>query len=397
MSQKRPIPRQNGFSLIEIMIGLVMGMLLVIIIMQTLSVAEGLKRTTTGAGDAQTTAAISLFTLEQDLRAAGFGFNNVDANGPMGVCTLGTLTANNSNRSPADISFTAGNFAPFVINPSQIPAGDGGSDVIQVVYDNNFGIGSMGTTFTQQGGADGDYKVKSRTGFRQGDMVLVVQPGYACSLAEITSLPGSGRCGDAQSNVNTDIIKHTAITYNSFYVDPTNCALSTPSTWNGGTKVTYTSGMIYNFGPSAGVIVRVYAVRGQRLTVCNRMAADCTDATKLADSTVWTPIGDDIVALKAIYGKDDGATGTAGDGIVDTWDINTPTTFEGWTQVVATRVALVARSKQYEKNTVTTVSAPAWQGSTVNPIDLSNLSDYGHYRYRVLQTTIPFRNLLWGH
>ena len=42
-----------GFSLVEIMIGMVIGMLGIIVMMQIFALSEGQKRTTTGGGDAQ--------------------------------------------------------------------------------------------------------------------------------------------------------------------------------------------------------------------------------------------------------------------------------------------------------------------------------------------------------
>ena len=44
---------QHGFSLIEIMVGVVIGMIAVLVIYQVFAAAEGIKRNTTSAGDAQ--------------------------------------------------------------------------------------------------------------------------------------------------------------------------------------------------------------------------------------------------------------------------------------------------------------------------------------------------------
>lgn len=395
---------QSGFSLIEIMVGLVMGMLTVIVIMQTLSVAEGFKRTSTGAGDAQNSATIALFTLQRDLRVAGYGINTTDSYGPLAICTTGSLVAYNGSRVPPDITFPANNFAPFIINPSNIPAGDTGTDVIQVIYTNNFGMTGTGISFAQvSGSTDGDYQVTNRAGFRQGDLVLAVQAGLACGIVQITSLPGSGRCGDSTSNTGTNLIKHTTSSFDNFYSDPTHCSVASTPVWNksGGLGMTFSAAYLYNLGSSAGMVVREYAIRNGRLKVCNMLTADCTSTASLTDEAVWTTIGDDVVSLKAEYGKDDGAaSGTADDGTVDSWNTTAPSTYTDWKRIIAARVAVVARSKQYEKTTVTTSSAPSWQGASTsqasNPINLSQLPDWQHYRYRVLETTIPFRNMIWG-
>ena len=73
------------------------------------------------------------------------------------------------------------------------------------------------------------------------------------------------------------------------------------------------------------------------------------------------------------------------------------------------KLALVARNANFEK-TVVTGAAPAWDGDMAsnpaavlaNNINLSQSSfdtsgnpTWQNYRYRVLQTTVPLRNLVW--
>jgi type IV pilus assembly protein PilW len=50
-------PHTAGFSLVEIMVGLAIGMLAVIVILQVFALSEGRKRTTTSGGDAQSNGA----------------------------------------------------------------------------------------------------------------------------------------------------------------------------------------------------------------------------------------------------------------------------------------------------------------------------------------------------
>lgn len=107
-----------------------------------------------------------------------------------------------------------------------------------------------------------------------------------------------------------------------------------------------------------------------------------------------------IVDLQAQYGKDDGSnSGTADDGLVDGWDNVTPTTNAGWRRVLAIRVAVLARSINPEKETVT-FNVPTWAGGTFNmswDADTSvwGNANWGHYRYKTYETTIPIRNLIW--
>jgi type IV pilus assembly protein PilW len=86
------------------------------------------------------------------------------------------------------------------------------------------------------------------------------------------------------------------------------------------------------------------------------------------------------------------------------WQESVPTTDE-WSQVRAIKVALLVRSKQFEKTNVTTV-APVWhswdnanQIEVVVPFVMADPGDgteWERYRYEVFERTVPLRNLIWG-
>ena len=52
------ITRESGFSLVEIMVGMAIGLLTTLVIMQVFSAFEGQKRSTTGSADAQTSGGL---------------------------------------------------------------------------------------------------------------------------------------------------------------------------------------------------------------------------------------------------------------------------------------------------------------------------------------------------
>lgn len=70
---------QRGFSLVEIMVGMVISLIGVIIIFQVFQESEGIKRRTTGGGDAQQNGVVALFQMERSLKQAGYGLNSNDA------------------------------------------------------------------------------------------------------------------------------------------------------------------------------------------------------------------------------------------------------------------------------------------------------------------------------
>ncbi|MDX9952321.1 MAG: prepilin-type N-terminal cleavage/methylation domain-containing protein, partial [Methylophilaceae bacterium] len=64
---------QSGFGLVEVMVGMVIGLLATLVIMQVFSVYENQRRATTSSSDAQTNGSIALFNLQRDIQMAGYG------------------------------------------------------------------------------------------------------------------------------------------------------------------------------------------------------------------------------------------------------------------------------------------------------------------------------------
>ena len=426
-----------GFSLVELMVALVIGLAATIVIMQMFAVSESRKRASTSGADAQTTAALTLYQLERDIRQAGYGLapNTQDfvplyTPPPDGALTTGilaqcaTVRAYKKNRATTpDFSYRNSSFAPLLINPvnaddtPMFPVGDVNTDVILINYSGSSGMLGNGIDITQDAGsaqtgataADivGDYVATSRAGFNQGDMILAVPPPDAapgddeCTLGEITGLPvgappAGSQCTPGVTGL-TNTINHNNVSYPSFY---TGCSADplTEAVWNKPNPgITYRAGSrLYNLGPVGTFVSRVYAVRNSQLTVCDLTVNDCTAAlADPPDNTVWTPLAAGVVALRAQYGKD-----TDFNGSIDLWDTTQPSK-AAHAQVVALRMVVVARSGQREKAADYTASAPVWRQDAAttsdSTLDISDSSDdWERYRYKVAQTIVPLRNMIWG-
>lgn len=352
--RRRPAPQRllaAGFSLVEIMVALVIAMLAMIVMMQLFSVSEGYKRSTTGGADAQTIGAIALFGLQRDIRQGGYGINNLNLMGCNLLLPTGT---------------TLTNLAPVTINPAValLPAGDSNTDTLLVVYGNGNGS-SEGDLLVSVPGTANVFPVQTPTSFVAGDQIIAeAQPRpAACNLRldPVTGVAGS------------------------------NVSVTT------GTAGLAGGSILYNLGQTPKILG--YAIRQGNLTVCNYLDAtkNCTNS----GSTNWTPIANNVVSLRAQYGRDTNSTPM--DAIVDLYDQTTPTTACGWAKISALRFALVTRSTQTEKTAVTT-SAPTWAGTAANnptgsastPIDLSANASWQQFRYRVFQTVVPLRNMAWA-
>jgi type IV pilus assembly protein PilW len=150
---------------------------------------------------------------------------------------------------------------------------------------------------------------------------------------------------------------------------------------------------LFNMGQP---IWRTYSIASNKLQF---MEVITTGGPGTAGSAI--PIIDDIVDLQAQYGKD-----TDDNGIVETWNNVTPTNGAQWQQVLAVRVAVLARSGNYERpanagdpcEATTAANRPKW-GDAGALQDFPTLMVAGVlpscYKYRVFETIIPLRNMIW--
>lgn len=370
----------RGMSLIELMVAMVIGLIGIIVISQVFAVSEGLKRTTTGGSDAQVNGNIGLFTIERELRFAGFGMVTNNSN-MLGCNTL----AHNSARLGGVTDFN------FVMAPVLITVGAAGApDSIRVVYSNAPNL-VEGNAFAVSAASGADFPLKNSAGIQVASLVVAFEhvPPAApkdCSLAEVTGFQ------PAALNTLIHAVNGTAYSYTTSLGTTVN--LVAKHNKAGGLGVAYTlNAMLFDMGRNP--VVKTFTIANGKLRTESLIPyAPALDVDSDGDSDV--EIADGIVQMKAQYGKD-----TDGDRIIDTWDTVTPTTAALWMQVRAIRIALLARSAQYERTQVTP-AAPTWQqdnGTAVaftmtNPADGT---DWRNYRYSVYQTTVPVRNMIWSN
>ena len=342
-----------GFSLVELMVSLVIGMIGVVVMMQIFSVSEGYKRTTTGGDDAQNNGAIGLYGLQRDVRMSGQGSNSFTDNAasPAAYSLIGC----NVTLRPG---VTINTLGPVTINHASIPAGDANTDTLLVFY----GSGNDGP--------EGD-RIESQPATNTYTLAGFAAAASAPSMA-----------------VGDRVLAHPT-------PRPTPCNLSMESvTALAGSNVTVaagvagmTAGALFNVGQNPRFVA--YAIRSGSLTMCDYMVNNCGG---VFTASHWVPLASNIVSLRAQYGRDT-TVGTM-DGTVDAFDQTTPTNICGWVRARAVRMALVARSAQLDKDAVTT-AAPAWAGSGTNAVDLSADASWQNYRYKVFETIVPLRNVAW--
>lgn len=353
-----------GFSLVEIMVAMVIGLLGMIVMMQMFSVFEGQKRATTGGSEAQNTGAIALFGLQRAIEKGGYGFSAYRMIG----CNM-TLPATTMRGS-----VTISPLAPVTINHAAIPAGDANTDTLLIAY-GNANSPLEGNGITAQIDAQ-NYAVQTPSSFILSDRVV----------AQAQARPSP-----------CNLIMDTVV------------GVGSPNVTVAAGVAGMVNGTLYDVGQAPKLTA--YAIRNSNLTMCEYInidpvtqvdsGKDCGNAALTGDTTVWVPIANNIVSLRAQYGHDTVTPTPANQAsyIVNTYDQTTPATDCNWARTSAVRLALVVGNDQFNKTAVT-ANAPAWAGSAGMPIDLTALGNtfpgsWQNYRYKVFETVAPMRNVTW--
>ena len=360
----------RGLSLIELMVGMALALLAIVAIYQVLSVWDARKRTITSGSSAQISGGIGIFELERDLQLSGGGFGNVSA------ATIGcTVNAYNSTFDTPAFSFT--------LVPVEIVQGASGApDTVRVLYGNSAFISSI-QKLQSSSQVNNTKTLQYRAGFNAGDLMVVAgNSPRNCELFEVTG----------NSVADTVTVTHGTASYTNFYTAASKTPTMNPAV--GGTA--FTDGEVYNLGPNPQRTV--WSISGTNgLTRTNSIAVDSTEPA--------TEVTEGVVNLQAEYGVD-GSDGSALNGRIEAAERIT-TTPTDWTKVLAVRVAVLARSSQLELQDVTT-TAPVWQGGTfimfnldgsvgsATPTSTLASDSWKRYRYRVYETVVPMRNMIWG-
>lgn len=365
----------RGFTLIEIMVGLVIGLIATVIIFQVFAVAERQKRTTTGTSDAQGNGAIAVFMLERHMKMAGAGLNHAS----FGGCT--TLHSyDNDIGGPIDATGGSSLFNVAAIGDGASPSG---SDTITLLYyddpsNSNFRYSDSVLSGTISNPSL-DLQPLTAHNCNAGSMALMAQGG-TCMLMSVTGVtPSSGTTAPAT-------IRHDPAPAGRY-----NPAAGVSALW--GNYVKYSA----RFQCFPGLFRVSYGINGRELEVTE------PDPTA-AGGTRTTPVVPDILDLQAQYGIDDpslvppiqwvDATGP-------TWAAPSLTDVR---RIRAVRVAILALNSEYQKpptdtgvcDATTDAMRAGWSSwAALSPP--TDLGDFHCYRFKVFESVIPLRNILWAN
>lgn len=362
------IRQQRGFSLVEIMVAMVIALLGTVVIFQVFEISEGIKRTSTSGGDAQQFGAIALFTLERDLRMSGFGINNAN----LISCTTNYRDASppHSKLDEVSPSTTLTNSGSLSLVPVEIVPGGNNStpDEIRIFYGDSQLLSTPAKITSNQSTPFDEVRLANPFGFLPGNAIVIAEPGKSCTMGQVTGVVSESAFYRSGNYTNASGI-NVAARFNG-----------APGPVGGYT----TNGIVFNLGNAP--VRNVYRIKGNQLVLQSMFGTSGSIA-----------IADNILMLKAQYGKD-----VDGDGSVGPGDYNNtpPANPIEWSRVLTVRLAVLARSAQPEIASSgnktdacdATTAAPTWSGGS---FDLSGDATWQCYRYRVFETTVPLRNLIW--
>ena len=385
-SSARSHCEQRGFGLIEIMVGVVIGLIAVLVIYQVYAVAEGFKRNTTAAGEAQQNGLFSTFVLGMEI-----------GNGGAGMAAAAQDLASCPDPGGAMPQRFAQSFRPIPVLIT-----DGGASATSDSFVINY---SMATTlansalFTGNAAPGATLPVQSPGGFHIDDLVVGISaptaPGSPCASSRVTAVT----VPDANGIVTIT---------------------QTPLFPAGGIDF-FGSSVLLNMGPCNRAQKIQYSVNNGVLYSTPLLDTSGANCGNLANPLVGNPLASNILVMKVEYGIDSDLDPKR---LLDTWvqasaapwDPATllPAPITTINQIKAVRIGIIVQSDQFDKNLAGFTGGDYTNGDYIwvlfdcadaNKANCpgrltgsmaATVSPAGNWRFRKYETVIPLRNEIWN-
>jgi type IV pilus assembly protein PilW len=381
--------RARGFSLVELLVSVVIGMLALVFAMRLITGSEQSKQSALGSSDSMQNGMLAMFSISGDASQAGFSLND-----PL-LLGCNTRFGDKAGYTLADAPRGSTTIRPLA--PAIIESNGSASDVISLYAGSSLsGTGTMRLVADYRGGTEFEVD-RDPYGFALGDVVVIAPEDRLgdCALAQISGKPPQ----EEGKNPKVMIGGAANLRYNAeelgVYFD------------NGKAR-------IFNLGPAATLSLHTWSVNNGflRLRSTDMAGANAAPVT----------VADNIVSIKAQYGFDTrtAAAFAARNGMrVRRWsptmidaDGDTVTGGPGdYERLAAIRIAVVARSKTRERpnaagacsatpNRPRVFATEEPSGVTAVPITVdvavpNETADWRCYRYRVFETVVALRNGDW--
>jgi len=349
--------RERGMSLVELMVGILVGLLVVMAASGSLAFFEGQRRTSLAGDAAMNSGVMAGYVMQRDVRNGGVGLMNATQL----ACTGLNLYYNSVTRADGA-----------AVAPVQITDGGAGSDAVTVFFTDSV-LGSAPVQLTHGFTAAGDNpRVNSTSGLQVGDVVLIASsvPTDPCTVAQISSI--------------TPIASEIEL----------GRAAGAGRPWNAPSPAAaFATAPLY---PAGGMVVKAgNTVTWRRYDVTN----GALNATDLVTGNS-IKVAANVLSLQAQYGVTDGISNEIRRWVDATAEWASPTA-DLVMRIRAVRFSVVVRSDRKELVTdsagncaVTTAAPSPWPG--LPALDLSADPEWRCYRYQVYASIAPLKNVVWG-
>jgi type IV pilus assembly protein PilW len=416
----------RGFTLMEMLVAMAVGLVVSLVLMSVLSMFEGRKRSAGSVSDIDNAGAYAASQLDHFLRSAGSGIAQASANAygcqlqyttilplagpladPVFAAAKGAGSGTISSVTLAPVMILKGN-TPNALVDQLLDAGNGSSDVLMVMGGSGGSSWAAPNVYTPFNGVANAASVtlQNTLPFAVNDLVLVMDtPGSTgplpCALGQVTS-----------------VTQATATL--GFNPAPTN--LANYSVASAAVALGNVSAAAPNY-PGFELIGVANGTAGGN----NYSGLYMYDLLQLT-ATSSVPIADSVMELHALYGLAQTAGSEAvtcwqePDGAFDSSVLSSGTTaaMASLAQIKAIRVGLILKSPLQEKTADTQTNgknaeysnaytapstltlfndlaaAPFCSAPTIpyNPYTRTLSAAEQKYRYRTIEATIPLRNAL---
>lgn len=424
--KRRIVLRAAGFSLIELLVAMVIGLVVTLAVTSVLIRSEGSKRSSTSVNEINQTGAYTAFVLDRVIRSAGSGFSqrwsdvygcllDVSKASNAVLPVSATIAAPSAFRNIKSSSTTLPiRLAPLIIGRDLADTTGVGAEVrgdVLIVMAGSAGVGespqpvnpgSVDVTTTPP-----QLQLQNTLGYRTNDLVLLSDTGVAagCMMQQVGTLAAASYgqvlplAGDYYRAAGTNV----ALT--SFGASTIVMQLGSASTTQPNRPQFF-----------------AYAV-GENRTLYSYDLLNPLP-TGGVDNRPDVAIADNVVEMRAVYGLD---TTSPPDGIINEW-VRATGNFEASVltngsaasrnrlrQIIAVRVGLILRTSLQERSAAAATSASGvtaqetfQQPSAASLTLFEGLTDSGGaslsytrsvtgddalYRYRPVDVTIPLRNV----
>jgi len=390
---------QRGFSLIELLISVLIGLIAMVFVMRSTVSFESNRRATLGGSDSMQNGVVALFSMENDAAQSGWGLND--------TLLLGCNARFFDSQNYANAN-TGGGIA-MVLSPVSVVSGGANPDQISFSSGtSDGGTGSVGISVNTAVGANALLVDQVPWGFKVRDALAIapVTPGGTCATPTV-----AGSCCTIAQVSNTSSVPPT--------INIANDGTSATRFNSGGGLLAAFAGpsqaKVFNLGDGNTLQFHTWDVANGVLRL---RATDLTGASNAPTSAVAG-----IVSIKALYGFDTrvGALFTPNNGLrIGQWSagmidadgdgvVGGSTDYE---RIAAVRLAVVARGREPDRPDASgtcpaTTTALPTVFSSAEPVGVATVPiqvnvavagdtiDWTCYRYRVFETIVPLRNSGW--